>query len=314
MTASYRVVHFTPDPFVEARFPLGAVVQDAEGRVQVVQAKRLPSADCLGDAQLAYLAERLRGHLDSITSIDALPPIFGPYTELGRRYELPVEVRDPVLWVRGLFQPMLSTPDTLLAQVGAHLSEPAWPAAFDTAQQALQRRAAKVALEAVAPTPRTPIALRVFADRPAARYIRRNFKPAQDWGGWLGQQAQYLNEVSYWVQGVDEVLLMEPVVPGKRTFERDLKDITTKFLAYRGLMEQRVDDPRHGTLMAFITPHASAHQRKHAASAVRALTGVADEIVDTSELAQLEDLLGRIEHLGAVEAGRARLSLDSVNK
>ncbi len=105
MTANYRLLHFTPDPFTGSRFVLGALVTNDEGEVQPVQVEKLPSADCLGDRALAITAQRLHRRLATITSADGLPAVFGPYTRLTEPNPLPNGVRDPVEWVRSLLAP-----------------------------------------------------------------------------------------------------------------------------------------------------------------------------------------------------------------
>lgn len=104
MTATYRLIHFVPDPFTGMRFPLGAIVAES-GNVRVTKVAKLPSASCLGDHTLALAIQRLHGRLDAIASADALPAVFGPYASLTEPKEVPQGVTDAFSWVEGLINP-----------------------------------------------------------------------------------------------------------------------------------------------------------------------------------------------------------------
>ncbi|MFT4976088.1 MAG: hypothetical protein ACI8S6_001983 [Myxococcota bacterium] len=262
MTASYRLIHFTPDPFTGACFPLGAVVADAKGGVRVAKVQRLPSADCLGDRGLAVVIQRLHARLDSLRSAEALPAVFGPYTTLAEPQAIPVGVEDALAWVKQLLNPSV-------------------PAAAKTATPRGKNRSS--------------LGFRFFETWRVAPHVRKTFQPASDWGGWLGTHAVGLQQVTHWVDGQSNVLLMEPVVPTRKKFDHDLQDIAAKFLAYRYALE-KTESGRQGQLIAYITAGGHPDQR---AAARETLAAFAHQVVDTADSSSRDAFLGNIRRIAS---------------
>ena len=260
MTANYRLVHFTPDPFTGTRFVLGALVVNDNGEVQPVQAERLPSADCLGDRALAIAVQRLHSRLATITSAERLPDAFGPYAWLAEPSPLPGGVRDPVDWVRSLLAPEV--------QRDAHLRTPRGPQ-------------------------RSTVGYRFFETWQVAQHVRKTFQPSSDWGAWLGRHAAGLQGITHWVQGDETVLLMEPVVPTRRQFDADLREVAARFGSYRYAMEN-TKNGRSGDLVAYITAGGAPEQR---AEAREALAPFAHLVVDTTNAEARGGFLGKIRGL-----------------
>jgi hypothetical protein len=215
VSASYRLVHFTPDPFTGARLPLGAVVVDRSGEVRVAKVNHLPLA-CLGDRGLQIAVQRLHARLDGIGNAEVLPPAFGPYATLGEAVIVPDGVPDPLGWVDALLNP-----------------------ARPRARKEAEPRGAQ----------RPSLGYRFFETWRVARYVRKTFRPGTDGDGWLGRHAAGLPELSHWASGTDEVLLMEPLVPSRSRFEADLKDVAQRIGAYRYAIEQ-AEHGRKGRLIA----------------------------------------------------------------
>lgn len=261
MIASYRLVHFTPDPFTGARMPLGAVVVGRNGQVRVAKVHHLPLA-CLGDRGLQLAVQRLHARLDGIGSVEALPPAFGPYASLGEVVMVPDAVLDPFGWVEALLNPARSP----------------------------QRRVAEPRS-----AQRASLGYRFFETWRVERFVRKTFRPGTDGAGWLGRHAAGLPELSHWVPGGDQVLLMEPVVPSRPRFDADLKEIAQRIGAYRYAVE-RAENGRQGRLIAYVTAGGHPDQRDEAR---QTLAPFAHEVVDTDDDGARERFIAEIRQVGA---------------
>lgn len=271
MNAHYRLIHFTPDPFAGTRFALGAVVSDERGQVRVARAEWLPSASCLGDRSLAVVIQQLHSRLDAVESAERLPSTFGPYATLAEPHQIPRGVDDAVAWV----QAMLSR----AKPEGSRVSNPRG-------------------------SNRATLGYRFFKTWGVARYVRKTFKPDQDWGGWLSRHGAGLPQVTHWVEGQERALLMEPVIPSRHQHEKDLKGIATKFGAYKYALDQ-TDNGRTGQLIAYVTGGGHPDQR---AEAKETLSAFADVVVDTAEAPARQRFLESIRQVG----GEAELLQEQV--
>ena len=260
MTASYRLIHFAPDPFTGTRFPLGAIVAE-DGQVRIARVGQLPLAESLGSTSLAVAVQRLYARLDDIRSPHALPLVFGPYATLAAPQAVPEGVEDAHAWVQRLLSP---------EPPGEQVVAPSRPQ-------------------------RGSMGYRFFETWKVARYVRKRFQPSQDRGGWLREHAASLRPITHWVKGRSRVLLMEPVLPRREQFEQDLKDIAAKFGAYRCVLSD-MDEPRQGKLIAYVTAGGSSDQRSHARAT---LAPYAHRVIDTLNDGDRAAFVGRIRQLGA---------------
>jgi hypothetical protein len=94
--SSYRIVLFSPDPFTEARLPVGALVQEAKGW-RLVTATALPDERNLGGPKSAELLRRI---LRELAKAPTPGPSLGPHVVLGEARQVPEAVIDPRSWVR----------------------------------------------------------------------------------------------------------------------------------------------------------------------------------------------------------------------
>jgi hypothetical protein len=266
LTASYRLVHFTPDPFTGARLALGAVVVERDGRVRVAKVNRLPLA-CLGDRGLQIAVMRLHARLDGIGSLEALPSVFGPYATLGEPVGVPDGVPDPLGWVDALLNPERPQQRRNAEPRGAH---------------------------------RANVGYRFFETWKVSCFVHKTFRPRVDGQGWLAKHAVGLPELSHWVAGPTELLLMEPVVPARPRFEADLKEIAQRVGAYRYAVEQAGEE-RKGRLLVYLTAGGPAERR---AAAREALTPFAHEVVDTDDERARDGFVAAIRRVGS--AGELR--------
>ncbi len=215
MTASYRLVQFSPDPFTGARAPIGAVVVDRAGAVRVARAAR-PGVGLSPDPGVQRVVQRLHARLDAITSPDALPPAFGPYVTLDAPVTVPEAVLDPVAWVHSLLNPKPA-----LGGRQGHARGPS----------------------------RATVGYRYLESLGVAKHVRKNFQPETDLDGWLSPFAGGLTPITHWVAGEREVLLMEPLVPGRRSEE--VREIAQRVGAYRWALEQARSQVR-GRLVVYV--------------------------------------------------------------
>lgn len=269
MRASYRLVHFTPDPFTGARLPLGAVVVGRDGEVRVAKVNDLPLA-CLGQRGVQIAVQRLHARLDGIRTAEALPPAFGPYATLGETVVVPDGVPDPLGWVDALLNPARPRERQVAEPRGAH---------------------------------RASLGYRFFETWRVARYVRKTFRPATDWDGWLGRHAAGLPELSHWVAGTHEVLLMEPVVPSRPRFEADLKELAQRIGAYRYAVEH-AENGRKGRLIAYVTAGGHPDLREEARAT---LSPFAHEVVDTDDDLVRDHFVATVRRVGS--EGEAQVAI-----
>lgn len=254
MSATFRFIHLELDPLVGARFPLGAVVTDARGRVQVARAGHLPSAECVGRS-FALSAQRLVQRLGEITQADSLPPVFGPYTRLGEVRPLPASVVDPVRWLEAM------------------MAGPPKVAATET-------RAVK----------RATLGYKFFKTWKVDGHVRKTFQPDHDLDGWLARYSMGLNPVSHWVANEQQVDLMEPIVASRSQLDADLKKVGQHLLAWRQALAG-VNSSRRGELVVYLPAGGKPELREQA---MQALKPFADRVVDTEDDSARTAFLERI--------------------
>lgn len=101
MSLGYHVIQFIPDPFVDTRISIGALVHDGskwEFRVSPDGEGVLPR--CLGPKAISLY----RSLLEDLKTLDAprLPITLGPAIVIKPLLEIPVGVPDPLTWVQRL--------------------------------------------------------------------------------------------------------------------------------------------------------------------------------------------------------------------
>ena len=269
MTASYRLVHYVPDPFAEAQFALGAVVsvgQDVRG----APATHLPGPDCLGGAahaRLALLLSRQLGDIDSIAQIERL---FGPQVQLSRPYTLPAGVADPVTWVQAHVLPRPIAAQTLSR-------------GHTLPYQGYQ----------------------FFETWGVQRHVRKTFRADTDGSAWLGGRGRGLQPITHWVQGPDGLLLMEPVSPLRPKLHDDLQTLATRLLAWRSVLTPPKGPPVAGRLVAYVLTGGRAFDR---ASVADMLGDKADLVVDTDDADARSAFLAEVQRLGEAGARQAQIT------
>lgn len=96
MNASFRVVYFVPDPFIDGRVPIAAIVTDGAIH-RVAYARRIPCAQCLGGPSSAALVRMLLRDLPNERP-SWIEDAFGNHVRLGKIGHIPSGV-DAVEWL-----------------------------------------------------------------------------------------------------------------------------------------------------------------------------------------------------------------------
>lgn len=266
MNARYRVLHFCPDPFSGARWPFAAIVEQ-NGELRVARAGRLPGPDCLGGERSANLLRWMHDHLGLVAGFDRAPPAFGTSALLDTIMTLPASVGDPVKWLE----------DNVLPKAGA-------PGGQNRART------------------ETPISagLRFFENGQVRPWVKTNFQPGRHWPGGPPSGSGMLARVHHFTSGAGELLLMEPVLPGRIRRAHDLTDLVTKMQAYRGVIDRAEQQARVRTVVYLLAESDTAHR----AFICEHLADVAHRVVDTNlgqDRAALLDDIRRIGQRGADE-------------
>ncbi len=92
----YRIIYFTPDPFLGGRIPVGAYVDTGEDVIVVKSnghALKGPEAKLLVRSALRDIAA---------ADVHRLPTGVGPHFSLGEFRSVPSGIEDPAAWLQGL--------------------------------------------------------------------------------------------------------------------------------------------------------------------------------------------------------------------
>jgi hypothetical protein len=100
----YRVIYFSPDPFLGARIPVAALLRTDDGVKAVVPKAAIETA---ADPNATFLLRLGLRNLSGGRDIDILPPSLGPHFSLAAHVrDVPAKVDRPDLWL----EKQLSTP------------------------------------------------------------------------------------------------------------------------------------------------------------------------------------------------------------
>jgi hypothetical protein len=265
MTATYRLVHFVPDPFVESRVPIAALVTH-NGSLSVVRAKSVPSARCLGGNRQAAVVQMMLEDLSHAGAGARLPSTLGPQAVLGDERAVPPAVADPLQWVARLVQHTSDDDPKDTAYRGPH---------------------------------RATQGYRFFQTYGVSQFVRKSFDAALHANGHLARAKRFGN-VSHYVEGSSDLLLMEPIVTTRDNLETELSDVATLFGAYRSVIQQQQNAPKKPQLVAYVLDGGSAEARMHAMMELR---DHADRVVDTANEPARAALIGQIKSIAATDPG-----------
>lgn len=226
MSARYRLVHFDADPFLGRRFPVGAVVA-SQGEVRFVQAPHLPDEHCLGGAEnLAHLQIILMA-LREARSLDLRAP--APNVFVGDVVEIPTSVRNPRVWAEEM---------------------------LNGGRRAVRPHEAPAPGHKNAPQ-RARLARSFYQQHQIAGFVRERFRPGATVAGPF-VDVTTLEAVTQYVLGASSLLLVEPIVPQRKEFHDDVREVYTRFGAYQKDLQRAAarGDAWEVELLAVVFPGA----------------------------------------------------------
>jgi hypothetical protein len=275
MSAEFRIVHFVSDPFLGTRIPVAAVLRESKNSVRVVRAQHLPGPECLGGAKFSASLRMLLDRLDKAPMFDRLPPTVGPFAMMASAQTVPEGIQDPAKWL-GLHVLPRAVPDGETA----HEREPKRPS----------------------------VGYRFFEHWGIESYVKKQFKIAQQWKSLAKSQRDIppgtvasLKVVSHWVEGSEKILLMEPLIPSRNTFEQDLKNVANNFSAFHFQLAQ-LELKKEVELIAYLLRSEDQARRDEA---VIALQPAADQVVDLSNASSEKHFVREVKKVG--ESGASSL-------
>lgn len=245
MTPTYRLIHFTPNPFTGARYPLAAAISWGDGRPDTIVDGHLPGPACLGSMGLYRMARRMLDDLVSLTDASRLPVAYETVALLDRPMRLP-EVPQPEQWIRE---------NLLLGKIELNHLE-------------------KAPQKHIGPR-RGTLGRRFFASYRMNHVVRNDFNPRltfPDPERWVA-----VPNVTHYAGGAKRVVLVEPLDLRRRVFLEDATKIARSFAMYR---QARVSETVVHTV-AMILPHADEDADKRG-QVVSAVENFVDEVIDVT--------------------------------
>lgn len=195
----YRILHFVPDPFTGAQFPIAAIAERIDGGVEIVRPASTPNPTCVGGIGRAMLVRAALGDLAGIETIERLPSSLGPQVIATDLAEIPADV-DARTWLAdGLF------PAPVVDPVEGD----------DDATSIRTRRASE--------------GMRFFENYGIGRYIRKQYRPPTT-------AARLFGPISHYVQGRSETLLMEPISFRRSKAADEFRSVARILAAYRATL------------------------------------------------------------------------------
>ncbi|MBZ4397848.1 MULTISPECIES: hypothetical protein [unclassified Myxococcus] len=254
-----RLVHYVPDPFSGAKVTIGALVESG-ARVEFARSPWLPAPGCIGGRKSHFAMLAILDALASPTRFDLPSGEVSPLARLGEELLLPQEVTNPRAWVE----------KHLLPQKPANEAD---------------------ARETVPRGPhRDTLGQRFLEQWQVGQFVQRRYSPSL----LPSTHAKAAQEISQFVEGRQELLLMEPIVGTRSQLEEDLRDISQEFLAFRELFRSANLDKRP-LFIAYVMTRG--HQAAVGAAEL-VLSKAADWVINVDDAAQRERFLKRIVDVG----------------
>lgn len=271
MTAEYRILHFVPDPFVGTRIPVAALVRQGSS-LGFAKACFVPGPACVGSRESELLAMTLDS-LQRVESFDVLPSAVGPHFVLEQIRAVPGTVEEPVAWVQ------------------RHVL----PAQRHVDHQPKSPRQPK----------RAVCGFRFMETWTVARYVKKDFNPAVSL---FEARADHtaMPKISHWVGTPEhELVLMEPVALERSHLDDEVREINTRFAAYRFFLDRGGFLPASTKLLAYILPHSTNTRSESVSERLSA----AHEVVDTASERERLPFIEMIRTVGSRYDGQNLLVL-----
>lgn len=274
MSAEFRIIHFVSDPFLGARFPVAALLREEGDEVRVIRAQHLPGPDCLGGAAYSAALRMVLEALDASPTFDQLPETAGPMVTMAEAMPVPDAVRDPAKWLLQVL------PATRASERGR-----------------------------VREVNRSSVGYRFFQTWNVSHYVRKQFRFSDHWKSLAIQKSKNVlvgatstDSVSHWVEGSKKVLLMEPLIPSRRSFSEDVHHVAHNFSAYRYHLGE-LQPKKAVLLVAYLLPHRGERRSKE----IDHLRKVAHRIVDLTDESSQKGFVRQVESIG--KSGQSMLNL-----
>lgn len=235
---------------------------EVDGRVQVARAPSLPGPNCVGGRESWSTMQMILDSLATADRFEALPLAAGPLALLSERRQVPAGVENPVSWV-----------------------------ATHVLPQKLQRE--QDTKEIAHRTHRDTLGFRFFEQWHVALFVKKRFRPDAAIPGTPPKAAR---DISHFVRGKNELLLMEPVVGTRQSLTDDLRAISESFLAWKQLFQQsRVSTTLHPRFIAYVITNGymGAVGDAHAL-----LAKSADQVINVDDPPQRTQFLQTITAIG----------------
>ncbi len=263
MSARFRLVHFVPDPFLGGRIPIAAIVQADEG-ISVLRMQHIPGPHCLGGRAAAATVQMVLDDLAQVHDFDSLPKSMGPQAILGNPQQVPVAVTNETAWINSLLSSLRV--DTVTEEDEAkHYRGPN----------------------------RATYGYRFFENFRIAKYVRKTFYPEQQGGGVLSA-ARTIGPISHYVLGESKLLLMEPIVPSRHSWQADTQEVAKTLGAYKMVIrEQRLTEKVK--LLAYMLVGGTTSSREQIE---RDLYQFVDDVVDIANPQRRAAFVDRVRNTG----------------
>jgi hypothetical protein len=194
--------------------------------------------------------------------LDSLPFSVGPQAVLSDERDVPAGVSDPTAWVQSMVLPRLDNPDDQKD------TKPRGPHRETLGYQILQQWG-------------------------VGSLVHRHFKTEVI----PGVAAKAANDISHYVAGSTEMLLMEPVIATRASLSQDLTSISETFLAWKKLFEL-AHTKRHPRFIAYVTGPADGF-----IEAQSVLKTAADAVVNVDNRAERNRFIEEIKRIGSTGGG-----------
>jgi len=260
VTTRFRLVQYVPDPFAGSKVTIGALVESA-GHVEFARASWLPGIGGVGGRKSYFAMHAILDALASPSRFDMPSGEVSPLARLGEELHIPAGVTNPRAWLEKYLLPQKPSSDQDAKEV----------------------------------SPRGPnrdtIGQRFFEQWQVAQFVQRRYAP-----GFLPRtHPKAAAKVSQFVDGRQELLLMEPVVGTRVHLEDDLQAISQEFLAFRELF-RTANMNKQPVFIAYVMTrgHMAAVGAAH-----QVLSKAADLVINVDDPTQREPFLKRIVEVGS---------------
>lgn len=260
MTVGYKIIYFTPDPFLGGGIPIAALATDGE-RTMLVRKQADVSDSCLGGAEATWLVSSVMEDLESQPRIEGLPSSVGPHFSLGKNIQIPSGLANPLGWLEQHIFPL------------TRKEKPA----------STRRRNRKTTGYNF---------LRICG---ISGFVRQRFRVADfDWGLKSKSPITGLPPISHHAGSLregNELLLLEPIDLSMPKLQDDLSKVINRFSVYRWKL---LEDSR-AKLVAYILP---TKNREAENAAIESLSGDAHCIFLGGRRESRIQMIDRIRNAG----------------